>query len=65
MPEEPRVRVERELCLGADYCTKIAPATFSLGDDGIAVVTDDEGDSDGSLTEAERTCPAGAIFLRE
>jgi ferredoxin len=61
MPE--RVRIERDLCLGAGYCAAIAPATFALGDDEIATVLDARAASDEELQEAEITCPAGAIFL--
>ncbi|MEA2330090.1 MAG: 4Fe-4S single cluster domain [Thermoleophilaceae bacterium] len=60
-----RVRVERELCIGAGECVRIAPATFQLGEDDIAVVTDAAAATDEQLAEAERKCPAGAVFLDE
>jgi len=33
-----KITVDRDRCVGSAYCQRIAPATFDLGDDGIAVV---------------------------
>ena len=62
---KPRVRVERELCIGAGECVRIAPEGFRLGADEIAVVIDPAAPSDDQLSEAELWCPSGAIFLRD
>ena len=35
-----KITVDRDRCVGSAYCQRIAPATFDLGDDGIAVVLD-------------------------
>lgn len=58
-----RVRVDEELCIGAGYCVRLAKGAFRLGDDNIAVVTDPEAATAEQLLLAERTCPAGAVFL--
>jgi ferredoxin len=35
-----KISVDRDRCVGSAYCQRIAPATFDLGDDGIAFVLD-------------------------
>lgn len=65
MPDHPRVRVERELCLSAGCCTQIAPDVFALDTEGLAVVLSIDEASDAELLEAESTCPAGAIRVTE
>jgi ferredoxin len=53
--------------VGSAYCQRIAPATFDLGDDGIAVVLDAEaaGTDRAAIREAETACPAMAISILE
>ena len=58
-----RVRVERELCIGAAECVRLAPAVFRLDEDEIAFVVDADAGTWKELAEAEGRCPAGAIFL--
>jgi ferredoxin len=58
-----RVRVERELCIGAAQCVRIAPRAFRLDADRIAVVADASAATDEELELAERRCPSGAVFL--
>jgi ferredoxin len=61
-----RITVDSDRCVGSAYCQRIAPATFDLGDDGIAVVLDaDAADADAAaVREAESACPAMAISIR-
>ena len=61
-----RITVDSDRCVGSAYCQRIAPATFDLGDDGIAVVLNADGaDADAAaVREAESACPAMAISLR-
>jgi ferredoxin len=62
-----KITVDRDRCVGSAYCQRIAPATFDLGDDGIAVVLD--ADADGpqaaAAREAEAECPSMAISVEE
>ncbi|MGD9735015.1 MAG: ferredoxin [Solirubrobacterales bacterium] len=60
-----RVRVERELCIGAAECARIAAEVFQLDQNEIAVVVDQNAGTEAQLEEAARKCPAGAIFLGE
>jgi ferredoxin len=62
-----RITVDPDRCVGSAYCQRIAPATFDLGDDGIAVVLDadaaDAGAAGAAAREAETACPAMAISI--
>jgi ferredoxin len=61
-----RITVDPDRCVGSAYCQRIAPASFDLGDDGIAVVLDADvaGADAAAVREAESACPAMAISVR-
>jgi ferredoxin len=60
-----RITVDSDRCVGSAYCQRIAPASFDLGDDGIAVVLDADvaGADAAAVREAESACPAMAISI--
>jgi ferredoxin len=62
-----KITVDPDKCVGSAYCQRIAPATFDLGDDGIAFVLDSgqpgTGAAAGAVREAEAACPAMAIAI--
>jgi ferredoxin len=62
-----KITVDRDRCVGSVYCQRIAPATFDLGDDGIAVVLDADvtGPQAAAAREAEADCPSMAISVEE
>ena len=62
-----KITVDRDRCVGSAYCQRIAPATFDLGDDGIAVVLDADvtGPQAAAVREAEADCPSMAISVEE
>lgn len=55
--------VDADLCIGAGNCVHLAPGGFELDDDGIAVPL--TGADEERLRLAARSCPTGAIALRE
>ena len=61
-----RITVDPDRCVGSAYCQRIAPASFDLGDDGIAVVLDADvaGADAAAVREAESACPAMAISVK-
>ena len=61
-----RITVDSDRCVGSAYCQRIAPATFDLGDDGLAVVLDADvaGADAAAVREAETACPAMAISVQ-
>jgi ferredoxin len=62
-----KITVDRDRCVGSAYCQRIAPATFDLGDDGIAVVRDADvtGPQAAAAREAGADCPSMAISVKE
>jgi ferredoxin len=62
-----KITVDRDRCVGSAYCLRIAPATFDVGDDGIAVVLDADvtGAQAAAVREAEADCPSMAISVKE
>lgn len=59
-----KVEVEADLCIGSGDCARLAPGVFELVDD-VAVVRDPESADEDTVRRAERSCPTGAITVRE
>ena len=57
------IRIDREKCMGSGNCSFWAPSTFDLDDEGIATVTDPEGDSDEKIVLAAQGCPTQSISV--
>ena len=57
------IRIDRDKCMGSGNCSFWAPATFDLDDDGIAAVTDPEGDGEEKVELAAQGCPTQAISV--
>lgn len=57
--------VDADLCIGAGNCVHLAPGGFELDDDGIAVPLTGGAADEQRLRLAARSCPTGAIALRE
>lgn len=51
-----------EDCIGCGLCEGTCPDVFSIGDEGVAVATDEvPGDAEDAVQEAADNCPVGAI----
>lgn len=59
-----KVRVDRDLCIGAATCAAVAPKAFHLDQEAKAIVleTADE-ETDEALIEAAKACPVAAIII--
>jgi ferredoxin len=55
-----RIEIDRSLCSGMASCVKIAPDTFDLDQEGLAVLS---GIADDRAVEAAECCPLGAIAV--
>ena len=55
-----RVEIDRSLCEGMASCVKVAPETFDLDADGIAVLAGAAGEA---AVEAAECCPFAAISV--
>jgi len=76
-----KVWIDQDLCTGDGLCEEIAPAVFTLLEDGLAYVKegshvlDDPGRSEGlaqvpaeledAVREASEECPGECIFIEE
>jgi ferredoxin len=64
MTRRVAVTVDSELCVSSQNCLYAAPQTFELGDDGASVLPDPHDDVD-AIIDAGRSCPQGAIAVRD
>ena len=73
-----RVRVDRELCIGAASCIALLPEVFELDEEGKAVIKRLKGDKNSEwadakelsveakmVLEAARSCPTNAIIVED
>ena len=60
-----KVEVDRELCISVAACVVVAPKTFGLDDEGIAVVKKGKLDDDAAILQAAKSCPVNAIILHD
>lgn len=74
-----KVWIDQDLCTGDGLCAEIAPAIFTLQDDGLAYVKDDSGvkdepggpdglvavppDLEEAVVSASEECPGECIFV--
>ena len=58
-----RIRVDRNLCIGAASCVALAAKTFALDSENKAIVIDDDGDLPEAIKLAAESCPTKAIIL--
>ncbi len=73
-----KVKVDRELCIGAASCVAVAPNTFDLDSEGKAVIKKKDGsqtsnfvnyadinDNETNILNAAKSCPVNAIVIVE
>ncbi|OGY29305.1 MAG: hypothetical protein A3F35_01195 [Candidatus Woykebacteria bacterium RIFCSPHIGHO2_12_FULL_45_10] len=60
-----KIRVDRNLCIGAGSCSVIAPETFELDSELKAVVKNSTGNDRDTIIDAAKSCPVLAIILEE
>ncbi len=59
-----KVKVDRDLCIGAGSCVAVAPKAFALDNEAKAVILPTVSEeSDDTLLEAAKSCPVAAIFV--
>lgn len=73
-----KVKIDRELCIGAASCSAMAPNTFELDSEGKAVIKKKDGsttsnfvnskdikDTAEDILNAAKSCPSNAIIVIE
>lgn len=58
-----RIKIDRNLCIGAASCVALAMKTFALDEENKAEVVDQEGDLPETVKLAAESCPTKAIIL--
>lgn len=60
----PRIRVDRDRCVGGGMCALVAPEIFTQDNDGLNEIIEGREKSDGpAVREAMRACPVQAITV--
>lgn len=60
-----RIKVDRDLCIGAASCVALAMKTFGLDSENKAIILDAEGDEAEMIRLAAESCPTKAIILED
>ena len=75
-----KVKVDRDLCIGAGSCVAVAPKVFELDAEGKAIILKKDGtknetsdfssyeeidDTEENILNAARSCPVNAIIIIE
>ncbi len=60
-----KVKVIRDLCIGAASCVAIAPKVFELDGEAKAVVLKPDTDTDENILASAQSCPVNAIIVED
>lgn len=74
-----KVRVDRDICIGAASCTIVSPSTFKIDNENKAVIIDPQDPAKmhnelelevddakkQEIVDAARSCPVAAIFVHD
>lgn len=60
-----KIKVDRNLCIGAGTCTVIAPEVFELDEELKSVVKNPKGAPEDKIIDAAKSCPVMAIILED
>jgi len=60
-----KVKVVRDLCIGAASCIAVSPNTFLLDDEKKAVIKDGAQDLPENILMAAQSCPTAAIIITD
>ncbi len=60
-----KIKIDRNLCIGAASCVALAMKTFELDGENKAIVIDEGGDDAETIKLAAESCPTKAIILED
>jgi ferredoxin len=60
-----KIKVDRDLCIGAASCVVLAMKTFGLDSENKAIVLSDDQDAADAIKLAAESCPTKAIILED
>ncbi len=58
-----KIKIDRDLCIGAASCVALALKTFALDSENKAIILEGEGDVPEMIKLAAESCPTKAIIL--
>ena len=58
-----KVKVVRDLCIGAASCVAVSPDTFQLDGENKAVIKETSKDAEDNILLAAQSCPTKAIVI--
>jgi len=65
MAKKYRIKVDRDLCIGAASCVALAAKTFQLDSENKAIVLSEDADTVEAIRLAAESCPTKAIILED
>jgi len=61
-----KVKVDRDLCIGAATCVAVAPMTYVMDSEAKAIILKTAvGDAPDTVIEAAKACPVAAIIIED
>ena len=60
-----RIEIDRDVCIGTENCSRYAPATFDVDDEGKVVQIGTDADGEDAIRTAVESCPTGALSIAE
>lgn len=60
-----KIKVLRDLCIGAASCVAISPKVFQLDNEAKAIILDPNEDTDENILAAAQSCPVNAIIIQD
>lgn len=60
-----KIKVLRDLCIGAASCVAVSPKVFQLDNEAKAIIVDVNGDTDENILAAAQSCPVNAIIIED
>ena len=60
-----KIEIDREACTSVATCIDVAPGTFELDDEGIAIIKNAKGDDEKTILQAAQSCPVNAIIITD
>lgn len=59
--EKKTLKIDQNVCIGCMLCNQIAPANFSINDDGKAIIKTSKGLDEKKIKQLIEACPVSAI----
>lgn len=60
-----KIKILRDLCIGAASCVAISPKVFELDSEAKAVILEPKDDTNENILAAAQSCPVNAIIIED